>query len=51
MVVEKEQYLTLCRRIQKLIKDYIDKQMANKMQLLHEDINGMIDNFQLEMIR
>ena len=35
----------------KLIKDYIDKQMANKMQLLHEDINGMIDNFQLEMIR
>ena len=35
----------------KLIKNYIDQQMAIKMGDLEGDICDMIDNFQLEMIR
>lgn len=33
------------------LKDYIEKRMAAKLGSLQDELNGMIDNFQLEIIR
>jgi len=33
------------------IKAYIDQQMTKKLEILKSDVNEMVDNFQLEMVR
>ncbi len=35
----------------KLIQNYIDQQMSKKLGILKQDLDEIVDNFQLEMIR
>ena len=35
----------------KVIQNYIDQQMSKKLGILKQDLDEMVDNFQLEMIR